>query len=116
MKDYPRDFQEYQYATGQTAVYPGQASIAGAMYAALGLNGEAGEVAEQVKKAVRDDDGEISPERKENIIKELGDVLWYVSQVASECGIALEEVADRNIQKLRDRKERGVLQGTGDNR
>lgn len=110
------DFQEYQYATAQTAVYPGQDSIAGLMYAALGLNGEAGEVAEQAKKAMRDDGGQITPERKENIIKELGDTMWYISQIASECGIALEEVADRNIQKLRDRKARGVLQGSGDNR
>src|SRR5690606_29448658 len=99
-------------------------------YVALKLNGEAGEVAEHVGKAIRDEgflndpgltgkflaDEEMVASRRDSVIKELGDVLWYIAAAASELGISLDEVAEMNIAKLNDRKERGVLGGSGDNR
>ena len=65
----------------------------GSTYPALGLAGEAGEVAEHAKKAIRDDGGEVTDERRAAMTKELGDVLWYVAQLASELGLELEEIA-----------------------
>ncbi len=85
-------------------------------YPALGLAGEAGEVAEHAKKAIRDDAGVVSEERREAMAKELGDVLWYVSQLASELGLELDEIARANLEKLLSRQRRGVLSGSGDER
>jgi len=90
----------------------------GRVYLALKLAGEAGEAAEKCGKLVRDKNGlmDISDEDGHALALELGDVLWYLSVLAGELGYTLDEVADLNIQKLRDRKARGVLQGSGDNR
>jgi NTP pyrophosphatase (non-canonical NTP hydrolase) len=107
-------FNEYQELTAQTAIYPNRGS--NPVYPALGLCGEAGEVAEKVKKLLRDDGGVISAEKRTDVAKELGDVLWYVSQVASEFGLDLHSIAKGNLDKLFSRKERGVLGGSGDNR
>lgn len=107
-------FDDYQSETGKTAVYP--KLMHGSVYPALGLAGEAGEVAEKVKKLVRDDEGQVSEDKLEDVKKELGDVLWYVSQIASEFDLSLGEVAEANIAKLRDRAERGKIKGSGDNR
>ena len=85
-------------------------------YPALGLCGEAGEVAEKVKKTLRDDGGVLSDERREALSRELGDVLWYLSQLATEAGLDLEEIAAENLDKLLSRQERGVLRGSGDER
>ena len=85
-------------------------------YPALGLAGEAGEVAEHAKKAIRDDGGIVTEERRRAMAKELGDVLWYVSQLASELDLELEEVAQANLEKLLSRQRRGVLSGGGDER
>jgi len=82
----------------------------------LGLVGESGEVAEKFKKIVRDKEGKLSGEDKDEIIKELGDILWYVNAVSTLLGSSLSEVADKNLQKVVDRKERGVTKGSGDNR
>lgn len=82
----------------------------------LGLVGESGEVAEKFKKLIRDKKGKISPIDKEEIIKELGDVLWYVSSVANLIGTDLETVAKKNNEKLLSRKDRGQISGKGDNR
>lgn len=110
-------FTEYQEATGNTAVYPevGTGSIIAVNYCALGLS-EAGEVQGKVKKAWRDDNAVITPERKEAILSEVGDVLWYLSQLANELGVSLGSIAEENIAKLASRKERGVISGSGDNR
>jgi NTP pyrophosphatase (non-canonical NTP hydrolase) len=85
-------------------------------YPALGLAGEAGEVAEHAKKAIRDDAGVVTEERRRAMAKELGDVLWYVSQLASELGLELDEIARANLEKLLSRQRRGVLSGSGDER
>lgn len=106
---------EYQDKASETAVYPGRDSVNGLVYAALGL-GEAGEVQNKVKKILRDDNGVITPERILPIVKELGGNLWYISQCAHELGYTLEEVAQVNVGELADRKERGVLSGSGDDR
>lgn len=97
----------------RTAEYPRDAWLA---YPALGLAGEAGEVAEHAKKAIRDDDGQISDERRAAMAKELGDVLWYVAQLASELKLDLDEIAQANLDKLLSRQQRGVLSGSGDDR
>ena len=85
-------------------------------YPALGLCGEAGEVAEKVKKTLRDDGGVLTDERREALSRELGDVLWYLSQLATEAGLDLEEIAAENLDKLLSRRERGMLRGSGDDR
>lgn len=107
-------FNEYQGKARSTAVYPSIGN--NIVYPTLGLCGEAGEFAEKVKKAIRDDGGLITPERKENMLKELGDVLWYAAAIATELGVTLNDVAQANIDKLESRKQRDVLKGSGDNR
>lgn len=82
----------------------------------LGLNGEAGEAAEKVKKIIRDKGGKISDEDRKELAKELGDVLWYLAVFAHDLGFTLEDVAQNNLDKLKSRKDRGVLTGSGDNR
>ena len=108
------ELSEYQRRSRATAVYPEAGS--NLTYPALGLCGEAGEVAEKVKKAIRDDGGELTPERRAALAAELGDVLWYVAQLASEAGLELDALARENLDKLLSRRERGVLQGSGDSR
>ena len=106
-------FSEYQRFSRRTAEYPREAWL---FYPALGLAGEAGEVAEHAKKAIRDDGGTVSEERRAAMAKELGDVLWYVAQLASELELDLDEIASQNLEKLRSRQRRGVLSGSGDDR
>jgi NTP pyrophosphatase (non-canonical NTP hydrolase) len=108
-------FEEYQRRTAETAIYPGQGGILGLAYVGLGL-GESGEVQGKIKKILRDDNGEVTEAKRLALAKELGDMLWYVSQTATELGLSLEEVASANLAKLASRKERGVLQGDGDER
>lgn len=114
----PSGFETYQGIARSTAIYPGagEGKVEGLMYATLGLVGEAGEIANKVKKIYRDGMGEITPDDALRLRAELGDVLWYVSAVASELGISLGNVAVHNSEKLLDRKDRGVLGGSGDNR
>jgi NTP pyrophosphatase (non-canonical NTP hydrolase) len=107
------EISEYQRLSRRTAEYPREAWLA---YPALGLAGEAGEVAEHAKKAIRDDAGAVSSQRREMMAKELGDVLWYVAQLASELELDLDEVAQANLDKLLSRQRRGVLSGSGDDR
>jgi NTP pyrophosphatase (non-canonical NTP hydrolase) len=107
------DICDYQRESRRTAEYPREAWLA---YPALGLAGEAGEVAEHAKKAIRDDAGKVSEERRAAMSKELGDVLWYVAQLATELGLDLNEIANQNLEKLLSRQQRGVLSGSGDDR
>ena len=106
------EFNEYQEVARETAIYP---SKQGLIYTALGLTGEAGEVAEKVKKMIRDDI-ELDPEYRGKIARELGDVLWYVANLAHEIGVSLDTVAKANLFKLSSRKDRNVLKGDGDER
>lgn len=103
-------FKEYQHKARQTAIYP--ASGYPWVYPALGLCGETGEIMEKLKRVIRDG---TEPDR-EALKKELGDVLWYLSNLAWELGIDLEEVAVMNLEKLLSRQKRNALQGTGDDR
>ena len=105
---------EYQRASRRTATYPDAGE--NLVYPTLGLAGEAGEVAEKVKKLLRDDGGVLGEERRAALAGELGDVLWYVAQVATEAGLELEAIAEANLAKLRSRAQRGVLSGSGDER
>ena len=125
------EFNEYQQNARTTAIYKHPI-----MYPALGLAGETGEVCEKVKKLYRDinnfdseyytnpgyvyghteEEEKLILNKKEEIKKELGDVLWYLANLASDFDLTLDEIAKTNIEKLFSRKERGVLKGSGDNR
>ncbi|TAK96594.1 hypothetical protein EPO05_01470 [Patescibacteria group bacterium] len=108
------NFLEYQEKSRKTAKYPQAGN--NFVYPVLGLTGEAGEVAEKVKKIIRDKGGVVDDEAREAVKKELGDVLWYVAQLSTEFGLSLEDVAAGNIEKLYSRLERGTINGNGDNR
>ena len=105
---------DYQRESRKTALYPEVGR--NAIYPTLGLVGEAGEVADKVKKILRDNKGVFDEERKDAIKFELGDVLWYVSQLSSELGYDLDDIAKSNLQKLNSRKKRGQIKGSGDKR
>lgn len=111
-------FTDYQLATSETAIYPGagEGTSNALSYVALGLAGEAGEVANKVKKVIRDNDGQTNNEIRADLAKEIGDVLWYLTRLADEIGYSLEYLAEGNLDKLRSRHERGVIGGSGDNR
>jgi len=108
------DFKEYQEKSRKTALYPDLGN--NFVYPTLGLSGEAGEVAEKIKKVIRDKGGVIDDLTREEIKKELGDVLWYLAQIASELKLSLNDVAEFNIEKLYSRLERNKIHGEGDNR
>ena len=108
------DFQAYQQQSRTTARYPEAGSTP--IYPTLGLCGEAGEVADKVKKVIRDRGGSFSPEVIEALKLELGDVLWYVAQLATELGLDLDAIASANLEKLASRAARNVIAGDGDNR
>ncbi len=110
----PTTFDIYQALALETAEYPNVGE--NIEYPTLGLCGEAGELANKVKKIQRDHDGVFTVNMKISLIKELGDVLWYAAAIASEIGIDLATVAAANIASLSDRKERGVIKGEGDER
>jgi NTP pyrophosphatase (non-canonical NTP hydrolase) len=108
-------FAEYQLEAQRTAFYP---AIGGCseLYPALGLSNEVGEVLGKIKKIHRDKGGNYEDSDLEAISAELGDVLWYVSQLAGELGLSLELSALNNLDKLRSRQQRGTLGGSGDKR
>ncbi|HEY9153248.1 MAG TPA: nucleoside triphosphate pyrophosphohydrolase family protein [Anaerolineales bacterium] len=108
------NFTEYQQKAKATAKYPVIGH--GVIYPTLGLTNEAGEVSGKIKKVFRDKDGVISDETREALKAELGDVLWYLAQVATELNLSLDEIAEHNIAKLLDRQARGKIRGDGDNR
>ncbi len=108
------EFKEYQKRASETAAYPNIGK--NITYPTLGLTGEAGEIANSIKKITRDDDGVITDERRELLKKELGDILWYIAQLGTELNLDLEMIAQNNLEKLASRKKRGVITGAGDNR
>lgn len=108
------NFDKYQAACQQTAIYPRIGSNYN--YPLLGMVSEVGEIAGKFKKLERDTDGTLTVSFRADIEAELGDVLWYISAVADELGLNLDVIATANVMKLQSRKDRGVLQGSGDNR
>lgn len=109
------NLNDYQTQALTTASDTGD-SFMNMMHWALGLNGEAGEVAEKLKKIIRDKHGVIADEDRAQLAKEAGDVLWYLASFTHELGYTLEDVAAQNLAKLQSRQARGVLGGSGDNR
>lgn len=102
------NFADYQKIIETFAVYPRDNELAAISYLVLGLNGEAGEVADQVKKAIRND-GHISADRRAKILEEIGDVLWCITRIAVEFDTPLAEIAQANIDKLEKRRAAGKL-------
>jgi NTP pyrophosphatase (non-canonical NTP hydrolase) len=105
------NFNEYQQQAKEFGKYPKEGDKPELMYLALGLTGESGEIAEKIKKFYRD--GSLD---RDSLAKELGDVLWYLSQLSFHISWDLQAIAYKNIEKLSSRKERGVLGGSGDDR
>ena len=108
------NFKTYQKKARVTAQYPNLGS--NNIYPTLGLVGEAGEVAEKVKKVIRDKNGIFDEDSKKSIKKELGDVLWYLSNLCNEFGFSLDDVALQNLEKLKLRSASGTISGSGDDR
>lgn len=106
---------DYQKKAHETADYKGM-NNGDYSYPVMGLAEEAGEVSGKFAKAVRDDNGLISEERREAIKKELGDVCWFVAEISTLLGFKLEDVMQANLDKLASRKKRGVIHGSGDER
>lgn len=108
-------FDEYQKKALTTASTTGD-EFKDLLHWALGITGEAGEVAEKLKKIIRDKQGQVSKADKIELAKETGDVLWYLAVFAEHLGISFESIAQDNLAKLQSRKSRGVIGGSGDNR
>jgi NTP pyrophosphatase (non-canonical NTP hydrolase) len=108
-------FNEYQEAAHRTSF---NTEIGGdtLLYPVLGLLGEAGEIANKVKKIYRDKGGKFSEDDKAMLLDESSDLAWYLAEICTQLGVSLEDVAKHNIAKLADRAERGVIGGNGDNR
>ncbi len=108
------EFNEYQRKAFETAIYPDKGK--NIVYPSLGLGGESGEVLEKIKKIIRDKNYKINEKNKEELMKEIGDVLWYIAALCTELKLDLNKVAEKNISKLDSREERNKLHGSGDNR
>lgn len=113
----PLSLDDYQTRAADTAVYPhaGRGDWVALSYLGLGL-GEAGEIQGKIKKILRDAGGEVTDGDRVALAKELGDLQWYVAMLARELSLPLSAVAQMNLNKLGDRKARGVLGGSGDDR
>jgi len=109
------NFDEYQKRALTTVISDGN-EFNDLLHWVLGINGEAGEVAEKVKKIIRDKGGKVREADNKELGKEIGDVLWYLAVFAHHLGISFDDIADQNLKKLADRHKRGVLGGAGDNR
>ena len=107
------DFNSYQRSAAETAIYPDKYKI---LYPALGLAGEAGEVANKVKKIVRDGPDKMPPDWREQLASEIGDVIWYCAALATDLNLTLGQVAGQNLEKLMQRKQANTLSGSGDKR
>ena len=104
-------FNDYQKTARETAIYKD-----GIFYPTLGLCGESGEVADKIKKIYRDNNGIISEDNKEQLVKEMGDVLWYLANMATDLNVTLEDVARKNLEKIQIRHQKNLIHGEGDNR
>lgn len=109
-------FDNYQAYASETAVYPGKGNLLGILYCGLGAAGETGEVANKLKKMMRDNNCVLDDAFRAKIKAEMGGALWYFSQLAKEIGTTLGEIARDNVLELRGRRERGTIHGDGDNR
>lgn len=107
------DFDTYQAHATETAIYPDNLKI---MYPAMGLAGEVGEVLNKIKKIYRDEQGQLSDAKREELTKEVGDCLWYIAALCTDLDISMGHAAEGNFRKLIDRMNRGVIGGSGDNR
>lgn len=109
---------DYQLTTMSTAIYPGAGSgeFEALNYCLVGMAGEVGEIMNKWGKVIRDQNSEITAEQAKDMAKEIGDVLWFSVRAVDELGYSLEEILKKNLQKLKSRQARGVLQGSGDNR
>lgn len=105
------DFNEYQEKARETAVYPIYTRI---FYPALGLSGEIGETCNLIKKIYRDDNGQITEERKDKLKSEISDIFWYLASLCSDLGFKMNDIAEYNIAKLKKRKENNTLKGSGE--
>lgn len=110
------DFEAYQRLSRKTAIYNSMNTNIGWVYPALGLAGEAGEVANTAKKVIRDSNWKMTEATKAKLKKEIGDVLWYVANLLRELDLSMDETAQANLEKLFSRMDRDVLQGSGDTR
>ena len=108
------DFKDYQKGARKTAIYPRVGK--NIFYPTLGMIGEAGEVANKVKKIIRDQKEKVTKENIDDLTHELGDVLWYISNLATELHIGLDKIAKLNLEKLQSRQRRGKMHGSGDSR
>ena len=117
-----KTFADYQVWIIRNAFYPGlrkmfdPPNMEGISYCTLGLVGEAGEIADKVKKILRDHGGELTHELKDGLVKEMGDVLWYLNALANELNVNMEFVAQTNVDKIESRTARGTRSGSGDDR
>lgn len=111
-------FDPYQLATSETAIYPeaNQGTPAAINYCLVGAAGEIGEIMNKWGKAIRDNDSQLDYDQRKDMTKEAGDVVWFLTRAVDEMGFSMEVVLQENLAKLRSRKERGVLSGSGDNR
>lgn len=108
------NFDEYQKQAAELSIYP--EGMIGIACVALGLNGEGGEVADKLKKVFRDNNGVLTEEKKQDILLEIGDTLWYVAVLCEKLETSLSDVAQMNLDKLNSRKKRDVISGSGDDR
>ena len=107
------DLDMYQQVAKTTAIYPREQAI---IYPTLGLTGEAGEVANKVKKIIRDGTNKNNENLVQEISSEIGDVLWYIAVLADDVGVKLSDIANNNLIKLENRKKKGTIHGSGDDR
>ena len=110
------DFDDYEKLATRTVTFEDKPLEHQLMYVALGVAGEAGEIAEKVKKIIRNDDGIVSDEKRSALKSEIGDVLWYLSQLSRILGFSFSDAARANVAKLEDRALRGAIKSTGDTR
>ena len=109
------NLNEYQKEALVTAIFSGD-EFKDLAHWVFGITGESGEIAEKIKKIIRDKDAKVSQDDKEELVKEMGDVLWYLAVLSEHLGYKFDEIGARNIKKLRDRQKRDKIGGKGDNR